>query len=356
MFEHADAPTSGPPPLRMLFWETTPRCNLDCAHCRRTGDGAADELSLAEAGAMFADAATLGTPNGADRPVVVFSGGEPLLRDDWEALASAAQRCGLPTALATNGTLIDDALAGRIAAAGFRRVAVSIDGADAETHDGLRGRTGAFNAALAGLSALRRAGQSVQINTTITRRNVAQLDTVLAMARSIGAEAVHLFLLVPVGCGAALAETQQLPPDHYERVLDWLCDRRDDGETGLELRATCAPHYHRVARQRGLPVRDRGCLGGRAVVFVGQDGTVRPCGYLPIDCGNVRRAGLAALWRDAPVLTALRDTDRLGGACGRCAYRDVCGGCRARAYAATGDFLAADPACSHGQALEGRAG
>ncbi|MFW6133184.1 MAG: radical SAM protein [Planctomycetota bacterium] len=332
------------PALRMLFWETTARCNLRCAHCRRSDPGADDDLTLAEARAMFADAAALG------RPVVVFSGGEPLLRDDWEELAAAARACGLPVALATNGTLIDDALAQRVAGAGFRRVAVSIDGPDAATHDALRGRRGAFDAAIAGLAALRKAGQPTQINTTVTRSNADKLDDVLTTARAAGAQAVHLFLLVPVGCGLELARTQQLSGEQFDRVLRWLVNRQVATAGGIELRATCAPQYGRIAARHGLPVRGGGCLSGRSVVFVGHAGRVQPCGYLPVTCGDVRRDDLATIWRRSCVLGDLRDPGRLGGACGACDYAAACGGCRARAFAATGDYLAAEPGCPYGRA------
>jgi radical SAM protein with 4Fe4S-binding SPASM domain len=323
----------------MLFWEATARCNLSCVHCRRVETAAENELSTEEAKAVFTSAAEVGPP------VVVFSGGEPLLREDWEPLAAAAADVGVPTALATNGTLIDEALAGRIAAAGFRRVAVSIDGADPDTHDALRGRPGAFARAVAGIESLRRAGAAVQINATVSRRNVAELGRIQALARSLGAEALHLFVLVPVGCGMQLARTEQLGPAEYAGVLRWAADRRDDG---LELRLTCAPQQVRVAMERGEPAGARGCLCGVSVAFVAQTGTVFPCGYLPVDCGSVRERPLVDIWRDSEVFTALRDRSRLKGACAACTDTAACAGCRARAYAATGDYLAADPTCPFG--------
>jgi len=326
------------PPLRLLFWEATARCNLSCVHCRRVGPEAG-ELPTEAVRELFASAATLG------RPIVVFSGGEPLLRGDWAELAEAAGALGLPTALATNGTLIDDATAQRIAAAGFRRVAVSLDGADGRTHDAFRGVAGAFARAMAGVVALRAAGLPVQINATIAAHNDAQLDDLYALAGGLGAAALHLFLLVPVGCGARIAETHQLSPARYEQVLHWVCDRQAAGP--LEVRATCAPHYQRVAAQRGLAREgSRGCLCGVSVLFVRHDGEVFPCGYLPVRCGSVREGPLAEVWRGSPVLGALRRTEQLKGKCGRCEFRAVCGGCRARAYAATGDYLAAEPQCT----------
>ncbi|MCK4602272.1 MAG: radical SAM protein, partial [Phycisphaerae bacterium] len=237
--------SQGLPQLRLLFWESTVRCNLACIHCRRTdaADTADDDLTTGEVRAVFDSAATLG------RPIVVFSGGEPLLRSDWEVLANYARSLNLPTALATNGTLIDAALARRVAAADFSRASVSLDGADAATHDTFRGAAGAFDKALAGIGELKRLGVAVQINTTIAAHNVHQCEALYELARSLGAVALHLFLLVPVGCGTKIAETHRITPEQYERVLNWICDRRTD--QAIELRATCAPHFYRVAAQRG---------------------------------------------------------------------------------------------------------
>jgi len=340
--EETDRPT-GPPPLRLLFWESTVRCNLACAHCRRieTADEAArEDLTTDEFRGVLDSVATLG------RPIIVFSGGEPLLRDDWEALAAHAGSLGLPAALATNGTLIDDALARRIAGAGFRRVSVSLDGSDAETHDAFRRLAGSFQRALAGIAALRAAGAAVQVNATIAAHNADQLDGLHRLATAIGAEALHLFLLVPVGCGVEIEQTHQLPPRQYERVLEWVLDRQAAG--GIELKATCAPHYYRLAAQRGIDTgRSRGCLCGTAVAFVSHKGEVFPCGYLPVHCGSVRERAFADIWRDSEVFAALRDYDGLLGKCGRCEFKGVCGGCRARAYALTGNYLAAEPACTY---------
>jgi len=344
-------PPASCPPLRLLFWESTVRCNLACAHCRRieTADEASrEDLTTAEFRRVLDSCASLG------RPIIVFSGGEPLMRDDWEVLAAHAKALHLPTALATNGTLVDADLAGRIVRAEFRRVSVSLDGADAATHDAFRGVEGAFEGALNGIAALRAAGMAVQVNATIANHNVDQIDELYALTRSIGAEALHLFLLVPVGCGMEIGESHQLPPDRYEQVLEWVLDRQANGQ--IELKATCAPHYYRVAAQRAAasgvsPGRagphGRGCLCGVSVAFVSHKGEVFPCGYLPVHCGSVRERPLAEIWRDSQVFARLRDYEALLGKCGRCEYKASCGGCRARAYALTGNFMAAEPACTY---------
>jgi radical SAM protein with 4Fe4S-binding SPASM domain len=361
--------TPATPPLRMLFWESTARCNLTCAHCRRLnvvdgggmlsreagehvfrdsfmptplrGEGMPpdvdDELTIDEVKAVFRSAARLGPP------VVVFSGGEPLLRSDWRELADFAHSLKLPIALATNGTLIDADLARQIAAAEFRRVSVSLDGANAATHDAMRGE-GNFSKTLAGVKHLRTAGVKVQFNVTVTRANANQLDAVTALAREHQAEAMHLFMLVPVGCGAEIAPTRQLAPPEYLRVLEWICDQKS--EAGLELRATCGPQVYRVAAQRGITLgRGRGCLCGRSVAFVSHRGEVFPCGYLPVRCGSVREASFETIWKTSAVFADLRDETKLQGVCGGCPSKKICGGCRARAYATAGDYLAEDASC-----------
>jgi len=331
--------------LRMLFWESTWRCNLACKHCRRLDvddSQAPDDLSTEQVKSFFDSVMTLG------RPVIVFSGGEPLMRPDWPDLAAYAASLNLPTALATNGTLIDSTVAKQIAKAGFRRVAISLDGADSATHDEFRGVVGAFDRALAGIAAVQSLGQAFQINATIAGHNVHQLDELYDLACDLGACALHVFLLVPVGCGVQIGATHQLEPMRYERALEWVCDKQ--ASSRLELRATCAPQYYRIAAQRGMEAStrsSRGCLCGISVAFVGHSGDVFPCGYLPVRCGSVSDTSLAEIWRNSPVFEKLRDFNQLKGKCGRCEYKAVCGGCRARALAETGDWLEQEPCCTY---------
>jgi len=362
------------PPMRLLFWETTAGCNLECVHCRRldvSRELSKDDMTTAQATAMIRSLRAVG------RPIVVFSGGEPLMRPDIFELAHIAAEAELPTALATNGTMIDDAMADRVVQAGFRRTAISFDGPDASTHDRFRGLDGSFDAAIRGFEALRDRGMSMQVNSTITRHNVAMLDQTYERALRLGADALHLFMLVPVGCGMELDPSVQLTPEEYEAALHWIHDRADEGR--LQLKATCAPHYFRIARQRakregarmptvhgqakpgaggqagghpggqtgGMHTMTKGCLAGQAVAFVSHTGEVFPCGYLPVSSGNVTRTGLPAIWRDSAVFADLRGARDLSGKCGCCEYQNVCMGCRARAFAATGDYLAEEPSCDH---------
>jgi len=334
--------------LRLVFWETTAACNLECVHCRRLDVSSTlskDDLDTDQAKAMISEIAAFA------RPILVLSGGEPLMRGDVFLLARRAAALELPVALATNGTMIDDAMAGQIAASGIRRVAISFDGADAATHDSFRRQERSFAAALAGLRRLRARSVAVQINTTVTRHNEASLDAIYQMALREGAEALHLFMLVPVGCGLEIAEDQTLSAERYEAVLNWLYDVSQDGK--IQTKATCAPHYVRIMRQRSPqsairnPQFSKGCLAGSGVCFVAHTGEVYPCGYLPVSAGNVTRQSFREIWEKSEVFGRLRDPSQLEGKCGLCEYRFVCEGCRARAYAMTGNFMAEEPFCEY---------
>jgi radical SAM protein with 4Fe4S-binding SPASM domain len=357
---------------RLVFWETTAACNLVCSHCRRTeiADGAApDQLTTEEAIRLIDEVSAWG------RTILVFSGGEPLLRPDIFPLLEHAREKGLMVALATNGTLIDQTVAGRIRKAGVDRVSISFDGADEATHDAFRRMPGSFREALAGAREVRAQGVALQLNVTVARHNVAQLDRMVDLAKELGAAALHFFLLVPVGCGMDIAEEQTLRAEAYEQTLAWLyeVERR---ETALQLKATCAPHYFRVVRQRdkeqadrdrtlsatgshgrqptalsaqpgpaALHAATRGCLAGIGVCFVSHVGKIYGCGYMPIEAGDFRQKSLSEIWQHSELFAELRDLERLKGKCRRCGYVRVCGGCRARAYGSTGDHLAEEPFC-----------
>ena len=242
------------PAPRLVFWETTAGCNLRCIHCRRVTVAdqlTPQDLTTEQAFRLIDDIAAVG------KPVFVLSGGEPLFRPDIYEIARYASDAGLPVALATNGTLVDDAVAQRIKSSGIKRVSISFDGADAATHDAFRGLRGSFAAAIAGFRALRNVGLPVQINTTVANHNKAQLDAMLQLAKDLDAVGLHLFLLVPVGCGVQIAEEQTISAQEYERVLNWLYDT-EQAEPALQLKATCAPHYFRVMRTRRAEARRQG--------------------------------------------------------------------------------------------------
>jgi radical SAM protein with 4Fe4S-binding SPASM domain len=315
------------------------------------------------------------------RPVFILSGGEPLFRPDIFDLAQYGRALGFRMALATNGTMVDESVARRVEAAGISRVSISLDGALERTHDGFRGVGGAWRDALRGIHNLRARGISVQINSTVARHNVNELPDLLNLALALECDALHIFMLVPVGCGLELAESAMLPADEYERVLHWFYDRSKD--VSIDLKATCAPHYFRVRAQRiveerqhgdrstpfvahgtrlkaapdpagGRPLSSmtRGCLAGTAVCFVSNQGEVFPCGYLPVSAGTVRQQPFRGIWQGAEVFQKLRDPDGLEGKCGVCRYHAICAGCRARAYAESGNYMTEEPYCKYQPELE----
>lgn len=356
------------PAPRLVFWETTAGCNLRCIHCRRVTIAdqlTPQDLSTEEAFQLIDEIAENG------KPVFVLSGGEPLFRTDIYEIARYAADAGLPVALATNGTLIDEAVALKIKESGVQRVSISFDGPDPVTHDAFRGLDGSFDAAVRGFKALRDVGLPVQINTTVAKHNEKQLEDMRQLAKDLDAIGLHLFLLVPVGCGVEIAEDQMISATEYERVLNWLYDVERE-EPDLQLKATCAPHYFRVMRTRraadkrngveqALPASHhrqvhghsqmhaatKGCLAGTGVTFVSHRGEIFPCGYLPIEAGNVREQNFNTIWQDSPLFAEMRDTDKLDGKCGACQFKSLCSGCRARAYGVTGDYLAEEPFCAY---------
>lgn len=291
------------------------------------------------------------------RPMIILTGGEPTLREDFYDIARAGRDRGFRMVAAPNGTRVDESVAGRMKEAGIQRVSISLDAADPDLHDQFRGVPGAFQGAVAGIGACRAAGLPFQVNSSITVANVDQLGSLLELAVDLGAAAFHVFLLVTVGRGHDLVG-QEVPAAAQESILNWLYEQRM--RSPIQVRATCAPHFYRILRQRaakearpvttdrfGMDALTRGCLAGRGFVFISSHGDVQPCGYLPIACGNVLVDRFRRVWEGSETLRLLRDDRALKGKCGCCEYVTVCGGCRARAHARTGDMLAPEPFCDY---------
>jgi radical SAM protein with 4Fe4S-binding SPASM domain len=371
--------------LRLVFWETTKACNLSCRHCRAVPRRTLGptELDTRRALTLIDQIAEVA------KPVLVLSGGEPLFRPDIFDIAAYGVETGFRMALATNGTLVTERVAAKIADTGFARVAISLDGAQAVTHDAFRNLPGSHSLAIRGIRNLRDEGVSVQINSTVARHNVDELPAMLDLALALGADALHLFMLVPVGCGLQIADSDMLPADEYERVLGWF-DHQSQS-CPIDLKATCAPHYYRIRAQRieqerrqgnftssfvapgtkakaaptvlgtgaghphgqHLSAMTRGCLAGTSVCFVSNEGAIYPCGYLPVSAGDTRLSSFKSIWNVSPVFQQLRDQTIYEGKCGDCRFGAICGGCRARAYAATGSFLAEEPFCTYRPDLDG---
>lgn len=343
----------GSPACRLIAWEVTRSCNLACRHCRAEAhpEPYEGELSTEEAKALIDTFPQVGDP------IVIFTGGDPMMRPDVYELVAHARGLGLTCAFAPNGTLITPENAARLREAGVSRCSISIDGADAASHDAFRGVPGAFDASLRGIEYLKAAGLPFQINTTVTRGNLHSFKRIFELCERLGASAWHIFLLVPMGRAAGLAD-EVISAEEYEDVLHWLYEFRKG--TSMHLKATCAPHYYRIMRQRaheegkavtpetfGMDAMTRGCLGGTGFCFISHVGRVQPCGYLELDCGNVRETPFPQIWRESTYFRQFRDQGAYEGKCGVCEYHRVCGGCRARAQSMSGNHLGEEPLCSY---------
>ena len=317
--------------MLIIAWELTAACNLSCRYCRASASHEPDqgELDTDEAKRFVESIAPL-------KPMLILSGGEPLLRPDLFQIIRLAVSLGIRVSLASNGTLITSGLAEEIADSGVSRVSISLDGADAAMHDHGRGQ-GSFERSIKGIENLR-GRVDFQINFTVTQKNQSELIRIFDLAEKLGAAALHIFFLVPTGRGR---EEDVITPVRQEEML-----RQIEGEMDRrtwEVQVTCAPQYARL-KKPGHGRGSGGCLAGRRFVFVSRKGEVYPCGYLPLRVGSVREKNFIEIWENSPELQALRE-GRLKGKCGRCEFSRSCGGCRARAYALTGDYLQSDPSC-----------
>jgi heme b synthase len=336
---------------RLVAWEVTRSCNLHCVHCRASSEKGPypGEIGTGKAMEILDHIALTG------KPIVILTGGEPLLRKDIFDLARHGAGLGLRMVMATNGTLLTGSIAKEIKDAGIQRISISLDGADAASHDRFRQVKGAFESSLKGIDILKKSGIEFQINTTVTRHNRDKIHEILNLAVRLGAVAHHIFLLVPTGRAKDMAD-QEIDAEEYESLLHWFYDMRD--KTPLHLKATCAPHYYRILRQKahekgekvdfehyGLDAMTRGCLGGTSFCFISHEGIIQPCGYLELNCGDLKKNTFEEIWHDSEVFKSLRDFSGYKGKCGICEHLRFCGGCRARAYEATGDYMDQEPLC-----------
>lgn len=282
-----------------------------------------------------------------EKCVIILTGGEPTEREDILELARYGREQGLRVVMATCGYAIDEAALTRLHEAGVLAISYSLDGATAQTHDAFRRTPGAFDTVIKAAKATRKAGIRFQINTTITRTNLAEIPAIAELARQLGAAVFNPFILVPTGRGDEIRE-EILEPDQYAQLLSELLDLR--GTLPIDMRVTCGPQYARAYREANLQeprVHISGCMGGRGFGFISHRGDVQTCGFLDITAGNLVENGFdfAAIWDKSTFLGEIRDVTSYKGKCGECAYVRVCGGCRARAYTMTGDYLAEDPVC-----------
>jgi AdoMet-dependent heme synthase len=326
----------------IVIWETTQACDLACLHCRASAKSERDrrELGTDEAKELLASFARAGVP------LVVLTGGDPAKRPDLVELVAYGKSLGLVMALTPSATpLVTPELLSALAVAGLSRIAISIDGADAETHDRFRGVEGSFAHSLRILGHAKSLGMSTQINTSVHLSSTRALPSIARIVEDMGCVLWSVFYLVPTG----RARASMLPSaEEVEKSLRVLFEISEQAPFGVKT--TAAPHYRRVIIQRKKEVRGRAAIrinDGRGFLFVSHTGDVFPSGFLPLPCGNVRESDPIEIYRNHPVFVALRDPEQLRGKCGACEFKDLCGGSRARALAMTGDYLGSDPLCAY---------
>ena len=357
----------------IVIWEVTRACQLACQHCRADAIRRRNplELDTAEGRALLDGVAAFPRPH----PLVVLTGGDPVERPDLADLVRHGTALGLSMALSPSVTPnLTEARLAELRAAGANAVSLSLDGARPATHDAFRGFPGTYDDTLTAARLVREAGFRLQVNSTVTRSTVDELPELLTTVLGLGAALWSVFFLVPTGRGQQL---QTLSADEVEDVLHWLADV----STHIAVKTTEAPHYRRVVLQRAAAqvpgdvvahgalyqrlteatcreladrqVRTRPARppidvnAGRGVMFVDHQGLVYPSGFLPHRAGDVRTTPVTEIYRSSPVMRSLRSPDGFAGKCGRCEFREVCGGSRSHAYAVTGDALASDPTCAY---------
>jgi AdoMet-dependent heme synthase len=336
----------------LVIWEVTQACDLACVHCRASAqpERHPHELSTAEGYRLLDEIRSFGDP------LMVFTGGDPLKRPDIYSLIRHSAQIGLRTNVTPSATPLLTAMAiEKFQENGVNRMALSLDGPDAQTHDDFRGIPGTFERAMFALRHAQSIGLDTQLQTTVTRRNMARLPEMAEIAREVGTKMWSLFFLIVTG---RAAETDDLRAEEYEQVFEFMYNLSKTAPFGIKT--TEAMHYRRYVAQRmkaehgpapenenakSVAWRTAGVSDGKGFVFVSHLGEIYPSGFLPISAGNVLQDSLTDVYRNSDLFRTLRNTDLREGKCGICEYKKVCGGSRSRAYALTGDYLAADPRC-----------
>ena len=341
---------------KWIAWEITRRCNLHCVHCRSSSEMEVEghpDFTTEEAFRVIDDIA------GYAKPVVVLSGGEPLVRKDVFELAEHGTEKGLRMCLATNGTLVTEEVCANIKSSGIRIVSLSLDGSEESVHDDFRSQKGAFAGTINAARLFREKGIEFIINSSFTKRNQEEIPKVYRLAKELGATAWYMFMIVPTGRGEEIMN-ELISKEDYEEILDWHYEMEKEEDTML-VRPTCAPHYYRVvlqqAKKQGEKFNRRslkfstggakGCIAGQLICLIDVDGNVLPCSYFPRPAGNVREQSFREIWENSELFRELRDFKKYKGKCGSCEYINVCGGCRARAYSIHGDYLEEEPFCGY---------
>lgn len=341
--------TNGPYKPALVSWNLTKRCNLRCPHCYMEAEpqaAAENELTTAECLSLIDEMKALGTE------MIILTGGEPLLRRDIYDIAQYASSQGLWVVMGTNGVLVTDKVAQKMVECGVKGVAISIDSLDPQKHNSFRGGPNAWELSVRGLDICRANGLQVLVQSTVMAMNYDEIPQLLEFSREKGAFSFNLYFLVQTGRGQQMND---LSPAQSEAMLSYLVDVQDQHRPML-VRSKCAPNFKQISYQKGLGgLESGGCMAGTHYCRIMPEGDVTPCPYMTVVAGNVRRQSFREIWETSPILQQLRDVKQLKGRCGQCEFNELCGGCRCRAYAAFGDVLQEDPACTYqptGQPLE----
>jgi radical SAM protein with 4Fe4S-binding SPASM domain len=341
------------PPF-MVSYSITTKCNLKCKHCYSSSveEAAPDELATEEALHLVDDLSRWGIG------LLIIDGGEPLCREDLLDIVRYASSKGIRTTIGSNGTLIDERMTKKMLDAGVMAVAISVDGADAVTHDSFRGVDGAFEQTLRGIEACRNSGLPFQLNMVIRKDNLSQLEDMLRLAVDLGANAAEVFDLVAAGRAKNECKELVLSLEERKSAMEQLAQAQEDYP--IVIRVPGCPIYPLILQEknikpkhfpaemlRRIPYYGRGCAAGMPMgyVMVLSNGEVNPCMLLQVNLGNIREQNIMSIWESSPILAELRQRDLLKGECRVCNYKLTCSGCRGRAYEETGDIMATDPGC-----------
>src|SRR4030043_584946 len=341
---------------KWIAWEITRRCNLRCVHCRSASEFEVKghpDFSTDEAFRIIDDIVSYA------KPVIVLSGGEPLVRKDVFEIAEYGSEKGLRMCLATNGTLVTDDICKKIKNSGIKIVSLSLDGSEEAVHDNFRNQKGAFGGTINAARLFKKYGIEFIINSSFTKRNQEEIPKIYKLAKKLGATAWYMFMIVPTGRGQEIMD-ELISKEDYEEILEWHY-QMEKNETDMLVRPTCAPHYYRVrmqkAKEEGIKIQPRtlsfstgggkGCICAQTIAFIDSKGNLQPCSHFPVVAGNGKRQPFKEIWYHSELFESLRAFEKYKGRCGECEYLNVCGGCRARADAVLGDYLEEEPFCDY---------
>ncbi|WP_022850172.1 radical SAM/SPASM domain-containing protein [Limisalsivibrio acetivorans] len=341
--------------LKWMAWEITRKCNLNCVHCRSSSsiESAEGALTFDKCKSLMDEISEFA------KPVIVLSGGEPLLRKDVFDIATYGTEKGFRMAMATNGMLVDDEVCENIKKSGIKIVSLSLDGPTAEIHDDFRGDAGSYDGVMRASELFNKHGIPFIINSSFTKRNQAYIEETYKLGKKLGATAWYMFLIVPTGRGEEVMK-ELVSKEDYEDILNWHYDMERQ-EEDIMVRPTCAPQYYRIwnerSKEEGKDTERRnlsfgtgggkGCIAAQKICLVNFEGDVYPCSYFPLAAGNVFEQPLKEIWENSKLFNDIRNFKDYEGKCGSCKFLGVCGGCRARSYAVTGSYMEEEPFCDY---------